>query len=206
MAPATRFAWQHDARWHTPAEVSLFDNGAAPRVHGQSRGLRIGLDTKRMRARLVRAYTHSPNVLGIALGSVQRFTNGNWLVSWGTAPYFTEFGPHGDVRLDGALPEERWTYRTLRFPWVGRPADDPAAAVRATTGSSYLHVSWNGATEVVAWALHAGTSAGGLAAVSTLPKRGFETALELPASARYAAAVALDRRGAKLGQSSTIAV
>lgn len=206
MAPATRFAWQHDARWHTPAEVSLFDNGAAPRVHGQSRGLRIGLDTKRMRARLVRAYTHSPNVLGIALGSVQRFANGNWLVSWGTAPYFTEFGPHGDVRLDGALPEERWTYRTLRFPWVGRPADDPAAAVRATTGSSYLHVSWNGATEVVAWALHAGKSAGGLAAVSTLPKRGFETALELPASARYAAAVALDRRGAKLGQSSTIAV
>ncbi len=204
MAAATRFAWQHDARWHSPGEVSLFDNGAAPKVHAESRGLRIALDTKRMRASLVRAYTHSSRALGIALGSVQRLPNGNWLVSWGTTPYFTELGPHGDVRLDGAYPEERWTYRTLRFPWVGRPLDDPAAVVRTTTGSSYLHVSWNGATEVASWALHAGKSATSLAPVATVPKRGFETALELPPSARYVAAVALDRHGRKLGRSATI--
>jgi hypothetical protein len=206
MAAGTRFAWQHDARWHSPGEISLFDNGAAPKVHSHSRGLRIALDTKRMRASLVRAYTHSSGALGIALGSVQRQANGNWLVSWGTAPYFTELGPDGDVRLDGALPEERWTYRTLRFPWVGRPVDDPAAVVRATTGSSYLHASWNGATEVVAWALHAGRSAGSLTPVATVPKRGFETALPLPPSARYAAAVAVDRRGKKLGQSAAVRV
>ena len=206
MAPGTRFAWQHDARWHSPGEVSLFDNGAAPKVHSQSRALRIALDTRRMRASLVRAYTHSSGALGVALGSMQRQANGNWLVSWGTAPYFTELGPHGDVRLDGSFPEERWTCRTLRFPWVGRPADDPTAVVRATTGSSYLHVSWNGATEVASWALHAGKSAGGLARVATVPKRGFETALQLPPSARYAAAVALDRRGQKLGQSAAIRV
>jgi hypothetical protein len=206
MAPGTRFAWQHDARWHTPGEVSLFDNGAAPKVHPQSRGLRIGIDTKRMRARLVRAYTHSPRALAIAIGSMQRLGNGNWLVSWGTAPYFTELAPNGDVRMDGALPEERWTYRTLRFPWVGDPDERPAAAVRKTTGSSYLHASWNGATEVTAWELHGGKSAGSLARVATAPKRGFETALELPSSARYAAAVALDRRGAKIGQSKTIRI
>jgi len=206
MGPRTRFAWQHDARWHDAGEVSLFDNGAAPKVHPESRGLRLAVDTKRMRARLVHAYTHAPSVLGIALGSVQRLANGNWLVSWGTAPYFTEFGPDGRVRLDGALPDERWTYRTLRFPWVGRPTDRPAAAVRPTTGSSYLHVSWNGATEVVAWALHTGATAGALTRSATHPKLGFETALELPTTARYAAAVALDRRGARLGQSPTIRV
>jgi hypothetical protein len=206
MAPGTRFAWQHDARWHTPGEVSLFDNGAAPKVHPQSRGLRIGVDAKRMRARLVRAYTHSPSVLGIAIGSMQRLANGNWLVSWGTAPYFTELAPNGEVRLDGALPEERWTYRTLRFPWVGRPTDRPAAVARRTTGASYLHVSWNGATEVAAWALLAGKSASALARVATVPRRGFETRLELPSASGYAATVALDRRGARLGQSATVRV
>jgi hypothetical protein len=206
MASGTRFAWQHDARWHTPGEVSLFDNGAAPKVHPQSRGLRIAVDTKRMRATLRRAYTHSPGVLGVAIGSVQRLPNGNWLVSWGTAPYFTELAPNGDVRLDGALPEERWTYRTLRFPWVGNPTDRPAVAAPATTGTRRLHVSWNGATEVTAWELHAGRSAGSLARVGAVPRRGFESALELPSSARYAAAVALDRRGERIGRSKTIRI
>jgi hypothetical protein len=206
MAPGTRFAWQHDARWHSPGEVSLFDNGAAPKVHPESRGLRIGVDTTRMRARLVRAYTHSPSALGVAIGSMQRLANGNWLVSWGTAPYFTELGPNGEVRLDGALPEERWTYRTLRFPWVGRPTDRPAAVIHRTTGSTYLYASWNGATEVAAWALHTGKSANGLSRVATVPRRGFETRLELPSNAAYAAAIALDRRGAALGRSVPVRV
>jgi hypothetical protein len=137
---------------------------------------------------------------------MQRLANGNWPVSWGTAPYFSELAPNGEVLLDGALPEERWTYRTLRFPWVGRPTERPAAVVRRTTGSTYLHASWNGATEVAAWALHAGTSENGLARVATVPRRGFETRLELPSTARYVAAVALDGRGAKLGQSAAVRV
>ena len=45
---------------------SLFDNGAAPRVHPESRGLRLAVDTKRMRAKLVHAYTHAPSVLPTA--------------------------------------------------------------------------------------------------------------------------------------------
>jgi hypothetical protein len=204
MAPGTRFAWQHDARWHGTGELSLFDNGAAPRVHPQSRGLRLALDTTRMHAHLAHAYTHAPGVLGIALGSVQRLANGNWLVSWGTEPYFTEFGPDGRVRLEGALPKERWTYRTLRFPWVGLPDDRPAAAIRRTTASSYLHVSWNGATEVSRWVLYAGKSASSLTPAATVPRRGFETALELPPTALYARAVAIDRVGEKLGASATV--
>jgi hypothetical protein len=39
-----------------------------------------------------------------------------------------------------------------------------------------------------------------------MPRGGFETRLELPSTAAYAAAVALDRRGARLGRSATVRV
>ena len=40
-------AWQHDARMHADGTVTLFDNGSNPRVHYQSRALRLELDLVR---------------------------------------------------------------------------------------------------------------------------------------------------------------
>jgi hypothetical protein len=65
-------------------------------------------------------------------------------------------------------------------------------------------VSWNGATEVAAWRLEAGSVRGELAAALTRPKKGFETSLPVPRSRAFAAAVALDSRGNVLGRSKTI--
>jgi hypothetical protein len=209
MGPGTAFAWQHDAREHQTAQgtlISLFDDGASPKVQPQSRGLVLALDTKRMRATLERSYPHSPPVLAVALGSTQLLPNGNWLVGYGTAPHFTEFSPEGAVVFDAALPPTRWNYRALRFPWQGRPQGDPTAVVVRSTGSPRLYVSWNGATAVSSWQLRTGASAADLSATGTHPRMGFETSLPLPPQARYASAVALDASGKPLASSQVLPV
>ena len=54
MGPGTRFAFQHDARRHQDGTISIFDNGAHPQVHVESRGILVGLDEQKMGAKLVR--------------------------------------------------------------------------------------------------------------------------------------------------------
>ncbi len=204
MGPGTRFAWQHDAR-HQPGDtvITLFDNADDPQEEAQSRGLAIALDTKTMRASLAHQYTHRPKMLAHAFGSVQLQPNGNALVGWGTEPYFTEYTAGGAVVLDAKLPHGGQNYRTLRFPWSGAPSEPPRLASRPTSGGNVLYVSWNGATGVRAWQVLAGASPGALRPRLSVPRHGFETAIELPGAERYAAVVALDRAGKPLGRTAT---
>jgi hypothetical protein len=130
MGPGTQFAWQHDARPHAGGLLSLFDDGAAPKVQPESRGLVLALDTVRMRATLLRAYPHSPPVLAFALGNVQLLPNGNVLVGYGTASRLTEFSADGTPLLDLRLPENEVNYRGFRYPWIGRAPRPPAARAR----------------------------------------------------------------------------
>jgi hypothetical protein len=205
MGKGTFFAWQHDARSHDGGSLlTIFDDGAAPAVEKQSRGLLIALDQKRRHARLIRAYTHRPSLLAKYTGSVQLLGNGDVLVGWGSEPYFTEFTHDGAVRWDAKLPHGGQTYRALRFPWEGRPTTDPSLVVSRTSGSTVLYASWNGATEVSAWQLLVGTSPSTLEPAATVPRQGFETRLMSEATTGSAAVVALDGRGAALGRSATM--
>ena len=205
MGPGTTFAWQHDARHHEEGRViSVFDDGADPKVAPQSRALLISLDLKRMRATLKRKYTHKPALLATHTGNAQLLPNGNMLVGWGSTPYFTEFGPRGDVRFDAKLPNGGQTYRALRFPWAGRPTLPPAFVTRPSPSGRIGFASWNGATEVASWQLLTGAAAGALVAGLTKPRQGFETRLPIPRGTRYAAVAALDAAGNELGRSKTI--
>lgn len=201
MGDGTLFAWQHDARPHSGGLISLFDDGSAPKVQPQSRGLVLAVDTRRMRVSLQRAYVHSPPVLAWALGNTQLLPDGNVLVGFGTVPHLTEFGVDGTTRLDLALPPTGQNYRALRFPWTGRPLDQPRLAL----ASEQFFVSWNGATDVASWQLQTGaTSEQVTTPALNRPRQGFETALPVPSGARYAAAVALDKDGRPLGRSQTL--
>jgi hypothetical protein len=188
LGGGARFAWQHDARSREGGRaISIFDNGET-----RSRGLLLSLDTKRMRASLAREYVHHPSLHARKLGSMQLLPNGDVLVGWGTDPHFTEFSAGGAVRLDGTLPHGGENYRTLRYPWVGRPPDAPAARLHG----GKLYASWNGATEVASWR----ADPGGV----VVPRRGFETVLPLPSGPRALRAVALGRDGRPLGRSAPI--
>ena len=207
MGKGTVFAWQHDARHHGNGLISIFDDGAFPQVEPQSRVLVIALDGVRGQARLVRKYTHHPRrIVSKFMGNAQVLGNGNVVVGWGSEPFVTEFTPDGKIVFDGKLPLGGQNYRAFRFPWVGNPVLPPALVAHRRRGRRTLYVSWNGATEIASWQLLVGGRPAGLGPERKVPKRGFETALEAPTGARYAAVAALDRHGKLLGRSKTIRI
>ena len=58
---------------------------------------------------------------------MQVLPNGNVFVGWGASPYYSEFAAGGDLLYDATFPSATQSYRDFRFPWVGRPAEPPAA-------------------------------------------------------------------------------
>jgi len=207
MGEGTVFAWQHDARHQGHNRLTIFDDGAMPQVEPQSRGLVIQLDRKSGTARLVRKYVHRPNrIVSRFMGNMQALDNGNVMIGWGSEPYFTEFGPNGEVALDARLPEGGMNYRAFRLPWRGRPSLPPTAVYRFAHGRGTVYVSWNGATDVAAWRLDSGPRPGALRAGTAVARKGFETALRTTPGDKYARAVALDASGQVLGRSKSIRV
>jgi hypothetical protein len=67
-----------------------------------------------------------------------------------------------------------------REPWSAQPSEPPAIAARSSAGATAVYASWNGATTVTSWQLLVGPGPGRMTAVSTTPKRGFETTIPAP--------------------------
>ncbi|HZD87557.1 MAG TPA: arylsulfotransferase family protein [Gaiellaceae bacterium] len=207
LGRGTHFYWQHDARSHDGDRLlSVFDDGAAPPEEKQSRGLLLAVDEQRRNVRLERAFTHRPPLLAKYTGSVQRFRNGDVLVGWGSAPYFTEFADDGTVRLDMQLAPGGETYRALRFPWSGQPKTQPTLVAAQGAGGPLLYASWNGATQVSDWQLLTGSNPSTLQPTAKVPRSGFETEIPAGITSGYAAVAALDASGRALGRSPTVQV
>jgi hypothetical protein len=179
----TGTAWQHDPRELPNGAISIFDNGASPKVHSQSRGIVINLAQPAGTATLVTRLTHTPALVAESQGDLQALPNGDWFVGWGQEPYFSEFDPEGVMLFDGHFPAHDESYRAFRFPWTGTPVHPPAFAfVPGSAGTaSAVYASWNGATGVSSWRLLAGSTPATLSAVAQVPRAGFETAIPLPA-------------------------
>jgi arylsulfotransferase ASST len=200
LGPGVRFAWQHDARRQPDRTISVFDNGAAPKRHYQSRVIFLHLNRDTMKARLVRTIVHDPPILAINQGNAQRLPTGGEIVGWGHAPYVTEYDDRGRVVLDLHFGLGADSYRAFRFPWIGRPRTRPVVAV----DRGHIFVSWNGATEVARWQILTGRSPADLRPFRTVGKHGFETSAQVPPALPWLAVRALDRAGRTLGTSRTI--
>jgi hypothetical protein len=206
MGPGASAAWQHDARVQPDGAITLFDNGATPAVHRQSRAIELRLGPRPGTATLVREQVHPVKpLLAGSQGNVQALADGAWMVGWGESPYVSEFGANGQLLLDAHLPASYESYRAYRLPWSGHPSEPPALAVqRAAAGhGAVVYASWNGATEVAAWRVLAGATPTTLAPVAGARRSGFETALAVPSLApgSYVEAQALDVAGAVIGSS-----
>jgi len=97
----------------------------------------------------------------------------------GSRPYFSEFSKTGRLLLDAVFPSPDLTYRVVVRNWVGKPFFPPSGAARTNAGRSTVYASWDGATQVAAWRILAGTDARHLITVATTRKSGFETAVRL---------------------------
>lgn len=176
MGRGTSTAYQHHARSWPGGLFTIFDNGAAPQVHVQSRAVIERVDPVKRTTSLVKALGHSPKLVSPYEGSVQLLTHGNAFVGWGALPNFTEFGAKGKQIYDGRFVDENSSYRAYRFPWNAQPDTPPALAASADAGGVvHLYASWNGATDVTGWEVLAGPSPDSLEPVGQAARSGFET-------------------------------
>jgi Arylsulfotransferase (ASST) len=197
-------AWQHDPRQLSDGSISIFDNGASPTVHQQSRGIVVKLDPQHRAAKLLGQITHTPPIRAESEGDVQALANGDWFLGWGQIADFSEFSPEGRLLFDAHFPPLERSYRDLRFAWTGTPVHPPAFAFQATAGGAgTAYASWNGATLVSSWRVLTGPSATSLTSVAQVARSGFETAIPIPAGTTgpYLAVQALDASGQVLGTS-----
>jgi hypothetical protein len=211
MGEGTQFAFQHDARRLPDGTISIFDNGSlifekgTPRAVEESRAIVVELDEERMRASLVREYTHPDKQYADAAGNMQVLPNGNVFVGWGRGLAISEFSQEGELLFDLRVSAEHRTYRAFRLAWSGTPLDQPACVAQRTSDKEVeLYASWNGATEVDSWEVLAGQDPVHLESVGSIARDGFETAMVVQSSEPYMAVQAKDRSGRVLGASTPV--
>ena len=205
MGPGTPFAYQHDARRQRDSTITIFDNGAAPKVHDQSRGIALKLDMDKMTAILVREYTSPDKPLSSSQGNVQVLPNGNVFVGWGSEPFFSEFSDDGKLLFNARFSRKAQSYRAFRFPWSGNPSDDPAVAAERGSGDKVrVYASWNGATDVTTWQVLAGPNSDQLKPIGSAPRDGFETTIAVRTAEPYVAIQAKSRSGRVLGTTKAV--
>ena len=205
MGPGTQSSFQHDARRQRDGTITIFDNGAHPKVHEESRGIVVELDEQKMSAKLVREYTSPKKRLSTSQGNMQLLPNSNVLIGWGSGPYVSEFSHEGELLFEARFPPDGESYRAFRFPWSGHPTDEPAVAVEQGPDDKIkLYASWNGATEIDVWEVLAGPHPGRLEWVGSVPRDGFETSMLVHSFDPYVAVRAKDHFGQVLGISASV--
>jgi len=214
MEPGSATAWQHDARLLPGGEeVTFFDDGSNPRIHYQSRALRVKLGFVHHTATLARVYTHPSALMADSQGDAQTLADEGVVVGWGAVPEVSEFAANGSLLFDAHLPPGMSSYRAFRFPWQGHPLTAPAVSARilSTGDSTAVFASWNGASEIASWRVLAGSAPSSLKPQATMPDSGFESSITLPenygaqaGNDGYVAVQALGPAGQLLGTSATI--
>lgn len=199
MGTGTTTAWQHDSRLQPNGTISIFDNGASPRVHPQSRGVVVSINAQSKAASLVAEFERPTPLVAESQGSMQALANGDWFLGWGQEADFSEFNSGGQLLFDAHFPKHVQSYRAFRFAWEASPAQPPQFAL-ASDAFHTVYASWNGATSVAAWRVLAGPSATSLQPVAQAPRSGFETAISPPLGTSGLITVqALNAAGAVIG-------
>jgi hypothetical protein len=174
-------------------------------VQDQSRGIALELDENNMSATLVRVYTSPDKPLATSLGNMQVLPNGNVFISWGDAPFISEFSHEGELLFDAHYPADVESYRAFRFPWSAHPDEQPAAVAERTSEDEVrVYASWNGATEVAAWEVLTGPRPDQMEPVGSVPWDGFETAMLVQTSDPYIAVQTKHSSGRVLGASKPV--
>jgi len=206
LAPGAATYFQHDATMLSNGTISIFDNGAVPKIHRQSRGIVVAVNGRTGTDSILAQYVHPRPLSSGSQGSMQVLENGDVFLGWGAQPYFSEFSSRGRLLFDAHMHGSYQSYRAYRFPWTGTPAEPPAIAVAAPSAGApvTVYASWNGDTRTASWRVLAGPSPQQLTPVASAARSGFESSITTPAPESYVAVQALDGAGNVLGTSRTI--
>ena len=147
-------AFQHDASSLGNGLISVFDNGAVPIVHKQSRALLLSINPKTNTESVLAQFVHPQPLSSGSQGNAQPLPNGNLFIGWGAQPYFSEFNSANQLVYDAHWHGSYQSYRSYRFPWTGAPPHGPALALTAPSPTTLTaYVSWNGDTRTASWRL-----------------------------------------------------
>jgi hypothetical protein len=205
FGPGVQFYWQHDAAWQPGGLISMFDNGSDPPKEKQSRGLLIEPNLSTHTVRLVKALVNpTKTLLASSQGDMLSLSEGRWLMGYGGLPNFTEFSESGKVLLDGTLGRNVQDFKTFLGTWEGHAPGRPSVLATPSGGGMSVSVSWNGATNVAAWRVLAGSSASTLTQAAQAPASGFQSTVAVPSRGPYVVVQALDSSGAVLGASPPV--
>ncbi|SMQ45646.1 unnamed protein product [Zymoseptoria tritici ST99CH_1A5] len=166
--------------------------------------------------RVIQSYENPQSVRSSSQGSVQILPPSSpgqdprILVGYGLNAVWSEFSANGTVLCDvhyGATTSwERGdiqSYRTYKFPWIGRPNEPPK--VEISDDDFEVYVSWNGATQVRTWVLQCSDEASSNERawedVVSVKKTDFEETIAIPediVDSRYLRVIALDAHDRRL--------
>lgn len=133
-----------------------------------------------MTAQLLSRWQRPDNEVSRLRGNVQVLPDRNVFIGWsGDDGYMTEHSAAGDVLVEARFVSKRSSsYRAYKFfDFTATPSQPPSLAAfvfqsAAGTSTSVFYVSWNGATEVRSWRIHAVDSTH---VIGQAEKSGFET-------------------------------
>ena len=140
-------------------------------------------------------------------GSHMILPNGNHFVGYGKRPILKEFGPEprdgSDVRWSAQFAYFVESYRAYKQEWHATPstpldlvvgkASPNDELISCAKGSLFRgYVSWNGATDVIQYAIYVDYGGGELVKVTTIPRKGFETQFVVPENATRVQIAALE--------------
>ncbi len=206
--PNADFSFQHDARFVSNNEISMFDDSCCNLPIGKpsrfARGLVLKLDTTARTSTVVSSYTHNPGLDVATQGSMQTLSTGNVFMGWGQQPLYSEYTSSGKLLYDARLPDANESYRTLRYLWTGKPLTKPSVVVHRTAGKVTLYTSWNGATDVLRYEVLAGSGKKRLTKVKTVARRGFETTIRFKSGRAKFEVKALGAKAKVLGTSALV--
>jgi hypothetical protein len=125
------FYRQHDARFHSDGQISLFDDHGA--TSGPARGVVFSIDLAAGKARVAWEYAGAVN--SGALGSFRRYPDGSSLIGWGSTSdasglVFSEIDAAGHDMLDLSFEPGANSYRAIKVPLTALDVD----VLRKTAG------------------------------------------------------------------------
>ncbi len=202
--PGAGLSSQHDARFLSSTDLSVFDNGAGvgPAARSTSRAVVVHLDFSAHTASLTRTDQAVGLRVATSQGSTQVLPGGDVFVGWGKVQAASEFDRSGREIYRSTLPDRNETYREFRFAWQASPSTRPALAASASGSSTTVWASWNGATDVASWRVLTGSSAKTVDTPAGVhPKEWFETQMAVSGSPAYVRVQALAADGSVLATS-----
>ena len=227
MEDGLPFHWQHDARSlfenDTHSIISLLDNGCDDRNDqtpiGSTSGKIILLDTasEPRTAKILRRFER-PDGQKSCLGGNLQVIGEDWeasniFVNWVVPGLISEYDADNRLVFEARLDNNKIkNYRAFKYPFIGRPKEPPVIKVlplglSQNEVASAFYVSWNGATEIAAWAFYgAHNESDQFKRLSTVKKRGFETAWVVPGVVSHAYAEALNANGEVLGKTAKTSI